>query len=141
MPGTFDLRSIRHMRIACLPFLAAGLMLLAVPGFAHHGTGVSYDASKPVTLKGTVTEFRYANPHPQLYFDVTDDQGKVGHIEVELRMWIRIAKFSHSPFKGYRLGCVVGNARAVMRESRHSQQHQTRGQEGKTSDSHVSNTP
>jgi hypothetical protein len=79
MPGTFDLRSIRQMRIACLPVLAAGLMLLAVPGFAHHGTGVSYDASKPVTLKGTVTEFRYANPHPQLYFDVTDDKGKVVH--------------------------------------------------------------
>lgn len=61
------------MRTACLVVLAAGLMLLAVPGFAHHGTGVSYDASKPVTLKAIVTEFRYANPHPQLYFDVTDE--------------------------------------------------------------------
>jgi hypothetical protein len=67
------------MRIGFLLVLAAGLMLPAVPGFAHHGTGVSYDASKPVTLKGTVTEFRYANPHPQLYFDVTDDKGKVVH--------------------------------------------------------------
>jgi hypothetical protein len=26
-----------------------------------------------------VTEFRYANPHPQLYFDVTDEKGNVVH--------------------------------------------------------------
>jgi hypothetical protein len=75
----FSFKEYRQMRIACLLVLAAGLMQLAVPGFAHHGTGVSYDASKPITLKGTVTEFRYANPHPQLYFDVTDDKGKVVH--------------------------------------------------------------
>jgi len=67
------------MRISSLLVLIAGLILLATPGFAHHGTGVSYDASKPITLKGTVTEFRYANPHPQLYFDVTDNAGKVVH--------------------------------------------------------------
>jgi len=66
------------MRTFCL-LLVGGLILLAIPGFAHHGTGVSYDASKPVTLKATVTEFRYANPHPQLYFDVTDAKGEVEH--------------------------------------------------------------
>src|SRR3989475_400320 len=67
------------MRVSCFLALAVGLILLGTPGFAHHGTGVSYDASKPVTLKGTVTEFRYANPHPQLYFDVTDEKGNVAH--------------------------------------------------------------
>ena len=46
---------------------------------AHHGTGVSYDASKPVTFKAVVTEFHYANPHPQLFFDVTDEKGNVVH--------------------------------------------------------------
>jgi hypothetical protein len=58
---------------------AAALLLVSVPLSAHHGTGVSYDASKPVVLKGTVTEFRYANPHPQLFFDVKDDKGNVVH--------------------------------------------------------------
>ena len=58
---------------------AAALTWYATPALAHHGTGVSYDASKPTTLKGTVTEFRYANPHPQLYFDVIDDKGQVVH--------------------------------------------------------------
>src|SRR5437867_8897846 len=67
------------MRISCFLALAVGLTLIGMPAFAHHGTGVSYDASKPVTFKGTVTEFRYANPHPQLYFDVTDEKGNVTH--------------------------------------------------------------
>lgn len=46
---------------------------------AHHGTAASYDMSKSVTVKGTVTEFRWANPHVQLYFDVKDDQGNNVH--------------------------------------------------------------
>jgi hypothetical protein len=57
----------------------AALLAIGVPLSAHHGTGVSYDASKPVTMNGVVTEFRYANPHPQLFFDVTDDKGTVAH--------------------------------------------------------------
>jgi hypothetical protein len=60
------------------------LSLIAVlasvlPMAAHHGTGASYDLSHPITLQGTVTEFHYANPHPQLFFDVTDDKGEVAH--------------------------------------------------------------
>ena len=66
------------MRTFCLLVFVGGLVA-GMPAFAHHGTGVSYDASNPVTLKGTVTEFRYANPHPQLYFDVTDAKGNVVH--------------------------------------------------------------
>jgi len=67
------------MKVACFLVLAVALTMIGMPAFAHHGTGVSYDASKPVTFKGTVTEFRYANPHPQLYFDVTDEKGNVTH--------------------------------------------------------------
>src|SRR5215510_9064792 len=66
------------MRTFCFLLLIAGLVI-SMSAFAHHDTGVSYDASNPVTLKGTVTEFRYANPHPQLYFDVTDAKGNVEH--------------------------------------------------------------
>src|SRR5687767_497123 len=44
---------------------------------AHHGTLVSYDREKQWTAKATVTEFRYQNPHAQIYFDVTDAKGTV----------------------------------------------------------------
>lgn len=45
----------------------------------HHGTGISYDSSKAYNTKATITEFRYANPHPQIFFDVKNDKGEVEH--------------------------------------------------------------
>jgi len=62
-----------------LSFAFAALLAAALPTMAHHGTGASYDLSNPVTLQGTVTEFHYANPHPQLFFDVVDATGTVVH--------------------------------------------------------------
>jgi hypothetical protein len=59
--------------------LGAAFLMLCALVFAHHGTGVSYDASTPVTMIAVVTEFRYANPHPQLYFDVKNEKGEVVH--------------------------------------------------------------
>ena len=51
---------------------------------AHHGTLVSYDREKQWTAKATVTEFKYLNPHAQIYFDVTDAKGTVVHWSGEL---------------------------------------------------------
>ncbi len=58
---------------------SSAITVLCIQLLAHHGTGVSYDASKPITFKATVTEFHYANPHPQLFFDITDEKGNVAH--------------------------------------------------------------
>ena len=62
-----------------------GLLILSAPLMAHHGTGVSYDMKKVVAMKGVVTRFAFANPHSQLYFDVTDDKGNVAHWAAEMR--------------------------------------------------------
>ncbi len=64
--------------------LAVGLALAGGQALAHHGTSVSYDLSNPINLTGTVTEFRYTNPHPQLFFDVKDEKGNVVHWSGEL---------------------------------------------------------
>ena len=53
------------------------LFIAAIPVLAHHGTGISYDSTKMFQITGTITEFRYANPHPQLYLEVKDASGKV----------------------------------------------------------------
>src|SRR5947207_6456871 len=58
-------------------------MLVSVVMFAHHGTG-TYDATKSVTLSGTVTEFAFTNPHAALYFDVKDESGKVVNWAIEM---------------------------------------------------------
>ena len=67
------------MKSLRLHHVGVALFAIAIPAMAHHGTGASYDLSKPITLQGTVTEFHYANPHPQLFFDVMDDKGNVVH--------------------------------------------------------------
>ena len=64
--------------------LALGILLLSSPLFAHHGTGVAYETDKMITLKGTVTEWIWSNPHCGILFDVTDDQGNVAHWGAEL---------------------------------------------------------
>ena len=64
----------KFTRFACL---IATLMLASIPVLAHHGTAASYDADKTVTLKGTVTEFVWANPHSQVHWDVKGEDGKV----------------------------------------------------------------
>ena len=63
--------------------IAVALLLMIVPLAGHHGTFVSYDSDHPITMKAIVTEFRYTNPHIQLYFDVKDDKGEITHWSAE----------------------------------------------------------
>ena len=58
-------------------FLFAVALMVSGPVFAHHGSGISYDMSKTVTAEGTVTEFRWQNPHVYVMYDVKDAQGNV----------------------------------------------------------------
>ncbi|PYS51574.1 MAG: hypothetical protein DMG13_18365 [Acidobacteria bacterium] len=60
------------------------LLMISIPMLAHHGTNISYDRTKAWTKKAVVTEFRYANPHPQLFIDITDDKGSLEHWGAEL---------------------------------------------------------
>ena len=57
--------------------LAVSLFCVSVPLFAHHGTAAFDD--KKVTLKGTVTEWFWSNPHCLLQIDVKGDNGQVVH--------------------------------------------------------------
>jgi hypothetical protein len=50
------------------------LLALSISAFAHHGTAV-YDTSKTFTVKGTVAEYVWANPHVYVKVDVKDDSG------------------------------------------------------------------
>jgi hypothetical protein len=55
--------------------IAVGL-LMALPVAAHHGSAV-FDTGKKVTLKGTVKEWVYSNPHCLLSLDVAGEDGKM----------------------------------------------------------------
>ena len=61
---------------------AAAVLLIGVPLWAHHGNA-AYDDKNPITIKGTVTEFAWTNPHVQIYLDAKDDKGSLVHWSVE----------------------------------------------------------
>jgi len=63
--------------------LLLGLLMLGVPAVAHHGVQ-GYDHTKKLTMKGTVAEVVWANPHAQVYFDAKDASGQVIHWGLEL---------------------------------------------------------
>jgi Family of unknown function (DUF6152) len=68
------------------PFVLIALLvsLFSISGsaFAHHGTA-NYDMTKVVTVKGTVTDFQFVNPHTLILFDVKNDQGVIEHWQAE----------------------------------------------------------
>jgi hypothetical protein len=70
------------MKLAMCSSLMVGLLMVCVPLFAHHG-GSDYDVQHPITLKGTVTEFFWSNPHCQVFLDVKDDSSKVVNWTIE----------------------------------------------------------
>ena len=53
---------------------ALGFIMASVTAFAHHGTNISYDSGHLIILKATVMDFRFANPHARIFFDVTNDK-------------------------------------------------------------------
>jgi hypothetical protein len=63
--------------------LLLGLLMLGGSAVAHHGVQ-GYDHSKKLTLKGTVSEFAWTNPHAQIYLDAKDDSGAMVHWGLEL---------------------------------------------------------
>ena len=60
-----------------LSLAAAACLACALPSFAHHAVSAEFDASKVVTLKGTVSRVDWVNPHIFIYVDVKDDSGKI----------------------------------------------------------------
>ena len=67
-----------------LAFLGLSAALLAAaPAFAHHSFAM-FDRQKEVTLKGTVKEFQWTNPHSFIEIEVADDKGVTTAYSVEM---------------------------------------------------------
>ena len=56
--------------------IIAGVLLASGPLLAHHGEA-NYDTTKVVSVKGTVTDFQFINPHVQIFLDVKNDKGEI----------------------------------------------------------------
>ncbi len=59
----------------CLVVMLA-VLCVSTPILAHHGE-TNYDTEKLVTIKATVTNFEFINPHTQVYLDMKNDKGEI----------------------------------------------------------------
>ena len=63
------------MKTLCVPaFVILTLVSAVMPLSAHHSWPISYD--RLVTVKGTVIEFKWANPHPMMTLEVQANDGR-----------------------------------------------------------------
>jgi hypothetical protein len=61
----------------------AALLVFSAPLSAHHGTA-AFDTNKTVTVKGTITDFQFINPHAQVFFEVKNEKGEIEQWQGEL---------------------------------------------------------
>lgn len=57
--------------------LVALLAAFSTATMAHHSPGAHFVLSKRVTIVGTVTEYRFENPHALIFLDVVAEDGSV----------------------------------------------------------------
>jgi Family of unknown function (DUF6152) len=68
---------LRPTALVALLMLGALIEVSVAPVDAHHSFAAEFDASKPVTLTGTVTQIDWANPHVWFYLNVKDEEGRM----------------------------------------------------------------
>jgi hypothetical protein len=67
------------------------LLVVAGPVLAHHGTA-AFDTSKSITVKATMTQFDFTNPHCTLFFNVTNEKGETERWQGELTAPNKLAR-------------------------------------------------
>jgi hypothetical protein len=87
-----------------------GFLSSTAPTLAHHGAS-AYEP-KLTTLKGTITDYQFMNPHTELAFDVKDASGKVSNWTAEAASALTMSRlgWSRSMFKPGDPITVVGNS-------------------------------
>jgi len=59
-----------------VPAALLGMCLCVQDAQAHHSFAPHFDASKPVSISGTITEFEGRNPHSYLHIAAVDENGR-----------------------------------------------------------------
>jgi hypothetical protein len=92
-------------------------LLLPAIVLAHHGTNGTYDQSRTIVLTGSVTQFKFANPHVEVFLDVKDKDGKLVNWTVEgtsLYYWSKAGWNKSSIKAGDQITVTINPARSGM---------------------------
>jgi Family of unknown function (DUF6152) len=76
-------RSRSTLAVRLSGFAALALAGVALPTFAHHSTA-AFDNSQVIRIEGTVTQFRWINPHASFKVEGTAEGGPDGLWTVEM---------------------------------------------------------
>ena len=71
-----------RLRSTTVSAIAIVVVIGSAPTLAHHGFAAYTNETR--TVQATITNFRFVNPHVQLYFDVENETGEVEHWQAEL---------------------------------------------------------
>jgi hypothetical protein len=71
-------------KLALVLVVTFAALVASSPLLAHHGEA-NYDTDKIVSVKGTVSEFDFINPHSLITIDVKNEKGEMEKWNCEMR--------------------------------------------------------
>ncbi len=119
MPNILEAQDMKNFVLFLAVTFAA--LLVSAPLLAHHGEA-NYDTEKVVSVKGTVSDFEFINPHTLITVDVKTDKGEIEKWACEARspgMLVRVGGWDKNTLKPGDVITVFGyrarNGTTVMR--------------------------
>jgi hypothetical protein len=99
-----------NTRIVYVLGVTVALLIAYGQAFAHHGSS-NYDVSKSVSVKGTITQFDFMNPHSAIHLQAKDDKGTAEQwlIEADSPNNLARAGWTRDSLKPGDLVTIVGN--------------------------------
>ena len=98
-------------KLALFLALSVAALFISAPLLAHHGEA-NYDTDKVVSVKGTVSDFQFINPHTLITLDVKNDKGEIEKWNCEMRsptMLVRVGGWDKNTLKIGDVITVFGN--------------------------------
>jgi hypothetical protein len=93
-------------KLALFLAMIFSVAFISAPLLAHHGEA-NYDTEKIVSVKGTVTDFQFINPHVQINLDVKNDKGEIEKWIGEARSPAMLSRYGGWDRNTIKVGDVV----------------------------------